>query len=219
MACGLHDLYRGLPRWEEIEFDPGEALYRLDAGLESRSIKPAETVTRCDIQGSGTIRHIRITLPGTSDNLRGGVIRAWWDGQQHPSIEAPVGDFTTPSATSIRRDPDECTCCSAARIRPRLSRISKSFRGALAWGATLAQCLVYGVWSRTGGAKEKTTWASRGACRITIQQIGYRKGLYERKDDWSTATFLYEACRSNYRNDRQAVIERLRFSSRSPLTL
>ena len=29
--------------------------------------------------------------------------------------------------------------------------------------------------------------------RITIQQIGWKDGLYERKDDWSTATFWYEA--------------------------
>lgn len=29
-------------------------------------------------------------------------------------------------------------------------------------------------------------------CRITIQQIGYNNGLYERQDDWSCATFWYE---------------------------
>ena len=33
-------------------------------------------------------------------------------------------------------------------------------------------------------------------CRITIQQIGWGRevegGLYERQDDWSTATFWYE---------------------------
>jgi hypothetical protein len=30
-------------------------------------------------------------------------------------------------------------------------------------------------------------------CRITIQQIGWNRGLFERQDDWSTATFWYEA--------------------------
>lgn len=29
-------------------------------------------------------------------------------------------------------------------------------------------------------------------CRITIQQIGYKNGLYERQDDWSAASFWYE---------------------------
>jgi hypothetical protein len=27
------------------------------------------------------------------ENLRSLVLRAWWDGQEHPSIECPVGDF------------------------------------------------------------------------------------------------------------------------------
>jgi hypothetical protein len=31
-------------------------------------------------------------------------------------------------------------------------------------------------------------------CRISIQQIGYKDGgLFERVDDWSCATFWYEA--------------------------
>lgn len=29
-------------------------------------------------------------------------------------------------------------------------------------------------------------------CRITIQQIGWKDGLYERRDDWCCATFWYE---------------------------
>jgi hypothetical protein len=33
----------------------------------------------------------------------------------------------------------------------------------------------------------------RKECRITIQQIGWsQEGLYERQDDWSSATFWYE---------------------------
>ncbi len=33
----------------------------------------------------------------------------------------------------------------------------------------------------------------KNEARITIQQIGWREGLYERQDDWSCATFWYEA--------------------------
>ena len=29
-------------------------------------------------------------------------------------------------------------------------------------------------------------------CRITIQQIAYKRGLAETQDDWSCATFWYE---------------------------
>ncbi len=72
-------------------------------GAPARQIKPGESVVLCDISESGTIRHIWMTgewldFPwmqekGRSDILRSAVIRAWWDGQEHPSIECPVGDL------------------------------------------------------------------------------------------------------------------------------
>lgn len=34
--------------------------------------------------------------------------------------------------------------------------------------------------------------AWRKECRITIQQIAWKNGLAETRDDWSTATFWYE---------------------------
>lgn len=51
------------------------------------------TVTLCDIEGPGTIRHIWMTTRNDPVNLRSLVIRAWWDDQDHPSIECPIGDF------------------------------------------------------------------------------------------------------------------------------
>lgn len=62
-------------------------------GKPSQSMSPGDPVQLCDIPGPGTIRHIWITTPGEPANLRSLVIRVWWDGQEHPSIECPVGDF------------------------------------------------------------------------------------------------------------------------------
>ena len=62
-------------------------------GAPARSIQPGESVQLCDIEGPGTIRHIWITTRGNPINLRSCVIRAWWEGQDHPSIECPLGDF------------------------------------------------------------------------------------------------------------------------------
>ena len=62
-------------------------------GAPARMIGPGETVTLADIAGVGTIRHIWLTGPMAPKALRGVVIRAWWDDQDHPSIEAPVGDL------------------------------------------------------------------------------------------------------------------------------
>jgi hypothetical protein len=64
-------------------------------GFPAKNIEAGETVVLCDIQEQGTIRHIWMT-GGFKDfpiALRSMVIRAYWDGQEHPSIECPLGDF------------------------------------------------------------------------------------------------------------------------------
>jgi hypothetical protein len=62
-------------------------------GAPARTIKPGETVPLCDIQGPGVIRHIWMTTDRTPLVQRACVIRVWWDGQDHPSIECPIGDL------------------------------------------------------------------------------------------------------------------------------
>jgi hypothetical protein len=62
-------------------------------GAPARMIAPGEAVILADIAGSGTVRHIWLTGPMAPKALRGVVIRAFWDDQDHPSIEAPVGDL------------------------------------------------------------------------------------------------------------------------------
>ncbi len=62
-------------------------------GMPCKEVKPGQTVQLCDIKGPATIRHIWLTTEHYPAALRGLVLRAWWEGQQHPSIECPVGDF------------------------------------------------------------------------------------------------------------------------------
>lgn len=62
-------------------------------GSPARSIQPGESITLCDIEGPGTIRHIWLTTDNAPENLRSLVIRAYWEGQEHASIACPVGDF------------------------------------------------------------------------------------------------------------------------------
>ena len=62
-------------------------------GLPAKTIKPGETVQLCDIEGAGTINHIWMTTNRDPLNLRSIVLRGYWEGQAHPSIECPVGDF------------------------------------------------------------------------------------------------------------------------------
>jgi hypothetical protein len=62
-------------------------------GAPARLIEPGETVRLCDIEGPGTIRHIWATTLAVPAVLRSFVVRGYWEGQAHPSIEAPLGDF------------------------------------------------------------------------------------------------------------------------------
>ena len=57
-------------------------------------VKPGQVVTLLDVEGCGTVRHIWLTFPPYHPDLyRGLVIRMYWDDQEQPSVEAPVGDF------------------------------------------------------------------------------------------------------------------------------
>ena len=74
----------------------GKAASKLGQGRKGsplREVAPGETVTLCDIKGPGVIRHIWMTVRSTPENLLGFVVRGYWDGQEYPSIEAPVGSF------------------------------------------------------------------------------------------------------------------------------
>lgn len=53
-------------------------------------IAPGETRTLADVQGSGAIQHIWMTLTG---HWRHSILRMYWDDQDTPSVECPAGDF------------------------------------------------------------------------------------------------------------------------------
>jgi len=57
------------------------------------NIAPGDVVTLLDVQGSGMIRHIWMAFPLDKIFLRCLVLRMYWDGQEQPSVEVPVGDF------------------------------------------------------------------------------------------------------------------------------
>ena len=61
-------------------------------------IHPGDTVTLCEMDGPGFITHIWITVTNKtteadSNVLRDLVLRMYWDGEETPSVESPLGDF------------------------------------------------------------------------------------------------------------------------------
>jgi len=54
-------------------------------------IKNNSVFTMADIQDSGAIQHIWLTCH--PNHWRTLIIRMYWDGEEHPSVEVPLGDF------------------------------------------------------------------------------------------------------------------------------
>jgi hypothetical protein len=271
-------------------------------GSPAKELAPRETVTLCDIQGPGVIRHIWVTTRGEPINLRSMVVRAWWEGQEHPSIECPLGDFMGIAHGQVRayqsavhsvgrsagmniwlpmpfakrakltmtndgegqsvlfyqvdytigdelpadfgrlhvlfRRENPTTLKQDFELLPKreargrfigsvigIRSMEPSWWGegeikayldgdkefpticgtgsedyvGLSWGVQQTPFLYNGCSLDEKGfvcmyrwhLPDPIVWKKDG--RITIQQIGWKNGLYERQDDWSAATFWYEA--------------------------
>jgi hypothetical protein len=67
---------------------------RSGGNADFRQIAPGETLTLLDEVGPGTITHIWITIADDEQfHLKKLVLRMYWDGEETPSVEAPIGDF------------------------------------------------------------------------------------------------------------------------------
>jgi len=53
-------------------------------------IEPGETFTIADIKGEGAVQQIWIVVTG---HWRFKILRVYWDNQEQPSVECPLGDF------------------------------------------------------------------------------------------------------------------------------
>lgn len=61
---------------------------------QDRHTLPAgETLTLAELQGPGVIRHIWFTIAAPSGWGRWLTMRMYWDGQEEPAVETPIGDF------------------------------------------------------------------------------------------------------------------------------
>jgi len=75
--------------------------YDITGGNDDRlTIPPGESRTFAEIDGAGLITHIWITMgnfgyPGGSEpyNARKVFLSFYWDGEENPSVLAPIGDF------------------------------------------------------------------------------------------------------------------------------
>ncbi len=67
---------------------------RSGGNRDSVPVEPGQTATLLDIKGAGVITHVWVTIASPDQHhLKNLVLRAWWDGESSPSVEAPIGDF------------------------------------------------------------------------------------------------------------------------------
>jgi hypothetical protein len=91
--AGLSPL-RGLAKLRRARTRRFSSYDRTGGNDDRLHIEPGQTVTIAEHRGAGIVTHIWVTIQCQSENyLRKAVMRAWWDGEVEPSIEAPIGDF------------------------------------------------------------------------------------------------------------------------------
>jgi D-arabinan exo alpha-(1,3)/(1,5)-arabinofuranosidase (non-reducing end) len=57
-------------------------------------IAPGESATLLDHEGAGCVNRIYVALAAHEiTDHRDGILRCWWDGEDEPSVEVPLGDF------------------------------------------------------------------------------------------------------------------------------
>lgn len=65
-----------------------------EGNADMRVIGPGQTLEMADLKGPGEITHLWTTInTADPDHLRNIVFRIYWDGNDYPSVESPVGDF------------------------------------------------------------------------------------------------------------------------------
>ena len=57
-------------------------------------VEPGSSATVLNAVGAGVVTHLWFTINSSDPmHLKNLVLRAWWDGEATPSVEAPIGDF------------------------------------------------------------------------------------------------------------------------------
>src|SRR5208282_3160760 len=88
---GSVNLLSGLPAVHDYVQKRSSSYDRSGGNADSRPIPPGQTLTLLDDAGPGVISHIWFTIASPEKyHLKKLVLRAYWDGEATPSVEAPV---------------------------------------------------------------------------------------------------------------------------------
>ncbi|MGA7338951.1 MAG: glycoside hydrolase family 172 protein [Terracidiphilus sp.] len=90
----VSDDFFSLARLRDYKSRRSSSWDRSGGNADSVAVEPGQTATLLDVAGAGVVTHIWFTINSPDPmHLKNLVLRAWWDGEDSPSIEAPIGDF------------------------------------------------------------------------------------------------------------------------------
>lgn len=84
----------GLPVLTDTTSRRASSWDRTGGNDDRMHVAPGETATLAEMVGPGAVRHVWMTIACPEEAfLRRLVLRAYWDGEEAPSVDVPVGDF------------------------------------------------------------------------------------------------------------------------------
>lgn len=96
-AQGIENMMLDLARVQKDAKSRRVSSYDKSGGNNDRfeNIPDGERRDLFDVQASGIINHIWVTIapPPPAMSRHDIIIRMYWDGEEHPSVEAPIGEF------------------------------------------------------------------------------------------------------------------------------
>jgi hypothetical protein len=88
------DWLSDLPKPHDYILKRSSSYDRSGGNADARPVAPGGTITVLDEAGPGQISHIWFTIADKEQyHLKKIVLRMYWDGEDTPSVEAPIGDF------------------------------------------------------------------------------------------------------------------------------
>jgi hypothetical protein len=87
------DILRSLGRTQDFVSKRVSSYDRTGGNRDSWTVAAGATAVLADLKGPGAIHHIWVTIAAEAFYGRKLVLRAYWDGEESPSVEAPLGDF------------------------------------------------------------------------------------------------------------------------------
>lgn len=88
---------------------------RTGGNRDSWTIAPGATREVFQAEGPGVISHIWFTIAAGGNHLKELVLRAYWDGNAKPSVEAPIGDFFGCNLNTYQIYQSEYLACSPGK--------------------------------------------------------------------------------------------------------